>query len=173
MCSINAQVHCCWKFLFVCVFYCFYCFYWHKCPGSLRLRALSTKPNVTSANKTPSLDSGFHPHCRSVHIETKHQPFLFSLDPPLVARQSTRITTKVSIHNFNVSQEWFLKLRLKPKFSRYRCLKCFNFDMCQECFFAGKGGRYKSHKMTHPMQEYCTTVSRQYIKIHSYKYILI
>ena len=42
---------------------------------------------------------------------------------------------------------------------RYRCLKCFNFDMCQECFFAGKGGRYKNHKMTHPMQEYCTNVS--------------
>ena len=31
--------------------------------------------------------------------------------------------------------------------------------MCQECFFAGKGGRYKNHKMTHPMQEYCTTVN--------------
>jgi len=42
---------------------------------------------------------------------------------------------------------------------RYRCLKCFNFDMCQECFFAGKGGRYKNHKMTHPMQEYCTTTT--------------
>ena len=42
---------------------------------------------------------------------------------------------------------------------RYRCLKCFNFDMCQTCFFAGKGGKYKNHKMTHPMQEYCTTVS--------------
>lgn len=21
---------------------------------------------------------------------------------------------------------------------RYRCLKCFNFDMCQPCFFAGR-----------------------------------
>jgi len=42
---------------------------------------------------------------------------------------------------------------------RYRCLKCFNFDMCQDCFFAGKGGRYKNHKMTHPMQEYCTTTT--------------
>ena len=42
---------------------------------------------------------------------------------------------------------------------RYRCLKCFNFDMCQNCFFAAKGGRYKNHKMAHPMQEYCTTVN--------------
>ena len=45
---------------------------------------------------------------------------------------------------------------------RYRCLKCFNFDMCQNCFFAAKGGRYKNHKMAHPMQEYCTTVSKEY-----------
>lgn len=42
---------------------------------------------------------------------------------------------------------------------RYRCLKCFNFDMCQNCFFAAKGGRYKNHKMAHPMQEYCTTTT--------------
>ncbi|CAG7815669.1 unnamed protein product [Allacma fusca] len=36
---------------------------------------------------------------------------------------------------------------------RYRCLKCFNFDMCQKCFFSGK--KSKSHKLSHPMQEYC------------------
>lgn len=40
---------------------------------------------------------------------------------------------------------------------RYRCLKCFNFDMCQGCFFAGRVT--KTHKFTHPMQEYCTAVS--------------
>ncbi|CAL8109930.1 unnamed protein product [Orchesella dallaii] len=37
---------------------------------------------------------------------------------------------------------------------RYRCLKCFNYDMCQKCFFNGK--KAKNHKLTHPMQEYCT-----------------
>lgn len=37
---------------------------------------------------------------------------------------------------------------------RYRCLKCFNFDLCQNCFFSGR--KAKSHKLTHPMQEYCT-----------------
>ena len=53
---------------------------------------------------------------------------------------------------------------------RYRCLKCFNFDMCQNCFFAAKGGRYKNHKMAHPMQEYCTTVIiiRSFFWIYSY-----
>ncbi|KAI5726508.1 hypothetical protein M8J76_003945 [Diaphorina citri] len=40
---------------------------------------------------------------------------------------------------------------------RYRCLKCFNFDMCQTCFFQGK--KAKNHKLTHPMQEYCTTTT--------------
>ncbi|XP_045487028.1 dystrophin, isoforms A/C/F/G/H isoform X5 [Pieris rapae] len=40
---------------------------------------------------------------------------------------------------------------------RYRCLKCFNFDMCQKCFFSGK--KAKNHKLTHPMQEYCTATT--------------
>ncbi|XP_055715731.1 dystrophin isoform X6 [Phlebotomus papatasi] len=40
---------------------------------------------------------------------------------------------------------------------RYRCLKCFNFDMCQKCFFLGKSA--KNHKLSHPMQEYCTTTT--------------
>uniref|UniRef100_A0A0A9ZD72 Protein detached n=4 Tax=Lygus hesperus TaxID=30085 RepID=A0A0A9ZD72_LYGHE len=40
---------------------------------------------------------------------------------------------------------------------RYRCLKCFNFDMCQNCFFSGR--KAKSHKLTHPMQEYCTATT--------------
>ncbi|XP_024083561.1 dystrophin-like isoform X3 [Cimex lectularius] len=40
---------------------------------------------------------------------------------------------------------------------RYRCLKCFNFDMCQSCFFSGR--KAKSHKLTHPMQEYCTATT--------------
>ena len=40
---------------------------------------------------------------------------------------------------------------------RYRCLKCFSFDMCQNCFFSGR--RAKGHKLTHPMQEYCFAVS--------------
>ncbi|KAJ8679608.1 hypothetical protein QAD02_015395 [Eretmocerus hayati] len=40
---------------------------------------------------------------------------------------------------------------------RYRCLKCFNFDMCQACFFSGR--KAKNHKLTHPMQEYCTATT--------------
>ncbi|XP_037038480.1 dystrophin, isoforms A/C/F/G/H isoform X6 [Bradysia coprophila] len=40
---------------------------------------------------------------------------------------------------------------------RYRCLKCFNFDMCQMCFFFGRTA--KNHKLSHPMHEYCTTTT--------------
>ncbi|XP_048518636.1 dystrophin-like isoform X2 [Dendroctonus ponderosae] len=40
---------------------------------------------------------------------------------------------------------------------RYRCLKCFNFDMCQNCFFSGK--LTKGHKLTHPMHEYCAATT--------------
>ena len=38
---------------------------------------------------------------------------------------------------------------------RYHCLKCFNVDLCHNCFFVGK--LVKGHKADHPMQEYCTS----------------
>ncbi|KAJ8306158.1 hypothetical protein KUTeg_016703 [Tegillarca granosa] len=41
--------------------------------------------------------------------------------------------------------------------SKYRCLKCFNFDMCQICFFTGR--TKKKHKLKHPIQEYCLATS--------------
>ncbi|CDK13551.1 Dystrophin-1 [Caenorhabditis elegans] len=36
---------------------------------------------------------------------------------------------------------------------RYRCLTCFNCDLCQNCFFSQRTA--KSHRTNHPMQEYC------------------
>ena len=66
----------------------------------------------------------------------------------LIAAESARHQAKCNICKINPIHGF-----------RYRCLKCFNFDMCQECFFAGKGGKYKNHKMAHPMQEYCTTTT--------------
>ncbi|VDM57844.1 unnamed protein product [Angiostrongylus costaricensis] len=35
---------------------------------------------------------------------------------------------------------------------RYRCLRCFNLDLCQNCFFSQRTA--KKHKLKHPMQEY-------------------
>ncbi|KAK2194144.1 hypothetical protein NP493_2g13047 [Ridgeia piscesae] len=40
---------------------------------------------------------------------------------------------------------------------RYRCLKCFNYDLCQHCFFTGRVS--KKHKSHHPTQEYCLAAS--------------
>jgi len=40
---------------------------------------------------------------------------------------------------------------------RYRCLKCFNYDICQQCFFTGRVS--KNHKLKHPSQEYCLTTT--------------
>ncbi|KAI2802251.1 hypothetical protein BLOT_010444 [Blomia tropicalis] len=40
---------------------------------------------------------------------------------------------------------------------RYRCLKCFNFDLCQECFLCDMAT--KKHKSSHPIQEYCVATT--------------
>ncbi|XP_078316635.1 dystrophin-like isoform X2 [Crassostrea virginica] len=40
---------------------------------------------------------------------------------------------------------------------RYRCLQCFNFDMCQQCFYMGC--TKKKHKLKHPIQEYCLSTT--------------
>jgi dystrophin len=39
---------------------------------------------------------------------------------------------------------------------RYRSLRHFNCDICQNCFFSGK--QTKVFKMDHPLQEYYTEV---------------
>ncbi|XP_004363347.2 hypothetical protein CAOG_03619 [Capsaspora owczarzaki ATCC 30864] len=36
---------------------------------------------------------------------------------------------------------------------RYRCLKCFGFDVCQTCFLSGREAQ--KHKVNHPLLEYC------------------
>ncbi|CAF1134071.1 unnamed protein product [Adineta ricciae] len=40
---------------------------------------------------------------------------------------------------------------------RYRCLRCFNYDLCQTCFF--KGDHAKKHDGSHPIEEYCKQVT--------------
>ncbi|XP_049743934.1 dystrotelin [Elephas maximus indicus] len=40
---------------------------------------------------------------------------------------------------------------------RYRCLKCFNFDICQVCFLSGLHS--KSHQKSHPVIEHCVPMS--------------
>ena len=40
---------------------------------------------------------------------------------------------------------------------RYRCLKCTNVDLCQNCYWTQQ--TLKNHKITHPTREYCLAVS--------------
>ncbi|XP_031354273.1 dystrophin-like [Photinus pyralis] len=37
---------------------------------------------------------------------------------------------------------------------RYRCIKCSNYTQCQQCFLSAKTSN--SHKLSHPVKEYCT-----------------
>lgn len=46
---------------------------------------------------------------------------------------------------------------------RYRCMKCLNYDVCQNCFFSQRTS--KNHKLTHPIYEYCIqTTSKDDLK---------
>lgn len=42
---------------------------------------------------------------------------------------------------------------------RYRCLQCFKYDLCQQCFFLGSVSL--SHKVKHPIQEYCLPATKK------------
>jgi hypothetical protein len=48
------------------------------------------------------------------------------------------------------------KAKQKICLNRYRCLRCFNYDLCQTCFFTGDHA--KNHDGTHPIEEYCKQV---------------
>ena len=101
---------------------------------------------------------------RGANLKLKNPRFIANISPGILQEPQSMVWLPV-LHRFIAAES----ARHQAKCNickaspicgfRYRCLKCFNFDMCQNCFFAAKGGRYKNHKMAHPMQEYCTTVS--------------
>ncbi|XP_048577310.1 dystrophin isoform X2 [Nematostella vectensis] len=46
---------------------------------------------------------------------------------------------------------------------RFRCLKCFNYDLCQSCFWSGRISH--EHRLTHPVHQYClSTTSGEDVK---------
>jgi len=54
--------------------------------------------------------------------------------------------------------EFHVTQKLIFSINRYHCAKCFNFDLCQSCFFVGLTA--KGHKADHPMDEYCTSTGK-------------
>lgn len=42
---------------------------------------------------------------------------------------------------------------------RYRCLSCFKYNICQNCFLTGRHINEHFNPATHPMQEYCYSTS--------------
>lgn len=42
---------------------------------------------------------------------------------------------------------------------RYRCLKCFNYDICQDCFMLGRNLLHHKKATGHPFQEYWSIAS--------------
>ena len=77
----------------------------------------------------------------------------------VVSKVCAMFATSVSSHYsiYTLILYMFVYMLCVYTTNRYRCLRCFNFDMCQNCFFSGR--KAKGHKHTHPMQEYCTAVS--------------
>lgn len=58
---------------------------------------------------------------------------------------------------FSVNHEVNCKVcKLPVKGLRYFCLKCVNYNQCQNCFLIGATN--KNHKLKHAMQEYCWLV---------------
>ncbi|XP_038058938.1 dystrophin-like isoform X2 [Patiria miniata] len=119
-------------------------------------RQLGEVASFGGSNIEPSVRSCFNMSGGKSHIEPPQFLAWMKLEPqsmvwmPVLHRMAAGETAKHQA-KCNVCKE-FPIIGL-----RYRCLKCFNFDMCQNCFFSGRVS--KNHKHSHPMQEYCTTTT--------------
>lgn len=51
---------------------------------------------------------------------------------------------------------------------KYKCIKCTRYTQCQTCFLTGRTSN--SHKLSHPMKEYCSEVKQKITK-HSNNFI--
>ncbi|XP_020608308.1 dystrobrevin beta-like [Orbicella faveolata] len=64
----------------------------------------------------------------------------------------------VDSHNYTCSEFGFNRLNqltnILSLFSRYKCLLCYNYTLCQDCFWRGKASQ--GHKNDHDVREYST-----------------
>ena len=68
----------------------------------------------------------------------------------MLLSQSQSHKTSLPMHEFNNL--------FYPAF-RYQCLKCINYDLCQDCFFYDLFSQ--GHKTNHPMQEFTYKSTRK------------
>ncbi|PAA75417.1 hypothetical protein BOX15_Mlig025191g1 [Macrostomum lignano] len=113
-------------------------------------RHLGEAASFGGSNVEPSVRSCFE-KVDSVGIRMSHFLAWLRLEPqslvwlPVLHRLTC---SEHSVHPIRCSSCKCLPMRGL----RYKCLKCFNLNLCQECFFAGRTARH--HKASHPMQEY-------------------
>jgi len=103
------------------------------------------------SNIEPSVRSCFEKSKNSNHIDASNFIDWTSAEPqslvwmPVLHRLAAAETAKHEA-KCNICKEY-------PIIGfRYRCLKCFNYDLCQGCFWSGRVS--KSHRVTHPMHQY-------------------
>ncbi|XP_015375375.1 PREDICTED: dystrotelin-like [Diuraphis noxia] len=78
----------------------------------------------------------------------------FMTEPPVL--EWLQILYRIKMAE-NVNHEVNCKVcKLPVKGLRYFCLKCVNYNQCQNCFLIGATN--KKHKLKHAMQEYCWLV---------------
>ncbi|XP_071819644.1 dystrophin-related protein 2-like isoform X2 [Apostichopus japonicus] len=135
-------------------------------------RQLGEVASFGGSNIEPSVRSCFNMMGNKSHIEPVHFLSWLKMEPqsmiwmPVLHRMAASETAKHQ-SKCNICKECpIVGLR-------YRCLKCFNFDLCQNCFFAGR--KAKHHKLSHQMQEYCTATTsgedvRDFAKVFKNKF---
>ncbi|XP_067947788.1 dystrophin-like isoform X2 [Watersipora subatra] len=125
-------------------------------------RQLGEASSFGGANVEPSVQSCFEQAKCATSVNSKEFMDWLALEPqsmvwlPVYHRLATSESCK---HQAKCSL-----CKMSPiEGLRYRCLQCFNFNLCQTCFFAGKKG--KNHKLNHQMKEYyCSSTSKDEMK---------
>ncbi|CAI6362040.1 unnamed protein product [Macrosiphum euphorbiae] len=118
---------------------------------SLLLNFLSEKSLFESSSINNIIDNCFqnlnNPNCMTEADFMKW----FMTEPPVL--EWLQILYRIKMAE-NVNHEVNCKVcKLPVKGLRYFCLKCVNYNQCQNCFLIGATN--KKHKLKHAMQEYC------------------
>ncbi|XP_025405904.1 dystrotelin-like isoform X2 [Sipha flava] len=132
---------------------------------SLLLEFLSEKILFESSSLNSIIDNCFqnlnNPDC----INEDQFMQWFMTEPPIL--EWLQIFYRIKMAE-NVNHEVKCKVcKLPVKGLRYFCLKCVNYNQCQNCFLIGATN--KKHKLKHAMQEYCWLETPQQLYTQYFK----